>query len=160
MQEDKLTLVSNSTQRTIQIGSVLGKELKPGDIISLIGDLGSGKTCFARGVAIGLEADERYISSPSFIIVNVYPAKHPVYHIDLYRLSGNEEIEEIGIVEMMEEGKGVYVVEWADRMIELLPSERMDVHLTWLDASRREITLVARGERYIRILERLKRCLS
>ena len=160
MREGELTLISDSTERTIEIGMRLGEKLEPGDIVSLIGDLGSGKTCFAKGVAIGLKADRRYISSPSFIIVNVYPARYPVFHIDLYRLSGNEEIEEVGIVEMIEEGEGIYLVEWADRMIELLPPERLDVHLTWMDETRREIKMIGRGERYAYVLKELKGCLS
>ena len=153
-------MISDSAERTIEIGMRLGERLEPGDIISLIGDLGSGKTCFARGVAIGLEADRRYISSPSFIIINVYPARYPVFHIDLYRLSESEEIEEVGIVEMVEEGKGIYLIEWADRMIDLLPPERLDVHLAWMDETKREIRMIGRGERYIYILEGLRRCLS
>jgi len=160
MREGELTLISDSTERTIEIGMRLGEKLEPGDIVSLIGDLGSGKTCFAKGVAIGLEVDERYISSPSFIIVNIYPARYPVFHIDLYRLSGNEEIEEVGIVEMIEEGKGIYLIEWADRMIDLLPPERLDVHLTWMDETRREIKMIGRGERFVYVLKELKGCLS
>lgn len=160
MREEELTLISDSAERTMEIGRRLGEKLRPGDVVSLIGDLGSGKTCFAKGVAIGLEANRRYISSPSFIIVNVYPARHPVFHIDLYRLSESEEIEEIGIVEMMEEGRGVYLIEWADRMIDLLPPERLDIHLAWMDERRREIRMIGRGERYIDILKGLRRCLS
>ena len=127
--------------------------MKPGDVVALIGDLGVGKTCFARGLALGVDVDPRYISSPSFIILNRYPGRYPVYHVDLYRIDDPGEIEELGILEMAEEG--VCVIEWAEKLLNLLPSGRIEVRMNWIDEETREIEITASGGRSEEVLREL-----
>lgn len=152
---ETLLLTSRSPDETERIGFKLGKRLGPGDLVALIGDLGVGKTCLARGIARGLEVDRRYFSSPSFIILNLYPGRCPLYHVDLYRIDDPEEIEELGILEMAEEG--VCVIEWAEKILHLLPPERIEVRMEWVDELTRRIELTAMGEGPRRVLEGLRR---
>ncbi|MBW1982720.1 MAG: tRNA (adenosine(37)-N6)-threonylcarbamoyltransferase complex ATPase subunit type 1 TsaE, partial [Deltaproteobacteria bacterium] len=91
-----------SPEDTRRLAEILGSLLQPGDVIALFGELGSGKTVFAQGLARGLQVPESYyITSPTFSIVNEYPGRIPFYHIDLYRVAGDTEVEELGLVEIL-----------------------------------------------------------
>ena len=106
---------------TFELGVKIGREAKSGDIYTLIGDLGVGKTAFTKGVAQGLEIKEA-ISSPTFTIVQVYEeGRLPFYHFDVYRIGDVEEMEEIGYEDYFY-GDGVTFVEWANLIEEILPS--------------------------------------
>ena len=107
---------SESPEETQALGEKLGKTLTQGDVIALIGDLGTGKTCLTQGIARGIgTASDEVVSSPSYILINEYNGKVPIYHIDLYRLENSEEIAELGLSEYME-GDGICIIEWAERM--------------------------------------------
>jgi tRNA threonylcarbamoyladenosine biosynthesis protein TsaE len=109
------------------LGRRLGRLLFPGAVIGLIGPLGAGKTHFVRAVAEGLEIpDSRVVSSPTFVLIQEYPARLPIYHFDAYRLRNPREFAELGVDEYYNAG-GVCLIEWADRVTECLPRERMDV---------------------------------
>lgn len=116
---------TRSPSETRNLGVRLAKALEPGTAIALIGDLGSGKTVFAQGVAEGLGCAGE-VTSPTFALVNVYEGRLPVYHADFYRLSRPQDVESIGFRDYLD-GRGVLLVEWADRHPEALPDERLEV---------------------------------
>ena len=127
-----------------------------GEIIGLVGELGAGKTCFVRGVAEGFEVSKNaWIRSPSFTLINEYEGRLPIYHIDLYRIGSRDEAEGLNLREYLY-GDGVSLVEW----FEHLPAEEVDEYLelrmTHAGGNRRKLTFVAHGERYERIIRRLR----
>ena len=117
----------------------IGRQLSPGDVVALIGDLGVGKTCLTQGIARGAGVyQDQTVNSPSYILINEYEGKIPVYHIDLYRLQRLEDIITLGLEEYFS-GDGICVIEWADRMGELLPESYIQVRITGEDEFTREI---------------------
>ena len=132
-----------SPSETEALGRRLGRLLGPGAFVGLIGELGSGKTVVARGIARGL-GYEGTVGSPSFVIVNEYAGRVPVYHIDLYRLASAREVETIDYRELFF-GTGVAVVEWAEKGGGYLPGDRLEVSLTISGRSERDIELVSTG---------------
>jgi tRNA threonylcarbamoyladenosine biosynthesis protein TsaE len=149
------SVITSSPEQTWETGQLLGKLLDAGDTVCLYGDLGAGKTNFAYGIAQGLGVRERYITSPTFTFVNEYRGRVPLYHIDLYRLKGPEELENLGFDEYIE-SDGVTVIEWAERAEDELPAESLSVYLSALDEKSRELGFLAEGERYEKLVEELK----
>jgi len=133
-------IVTESAGETEEIGRQLGEELKPGDVIALYGDLGTGKTVVVKGIASSLGVEGK-VGSPSFTIVSEYEGRIPLYHIDLFRLSGVEEILRIGYEEYVY-GDGVCAVEWAEKMKRLLPERRLDIKLYHMGGNRRKIEVI------------------
>lgn len=139
------TVKVSREQETIALGEALGKTLSPGTIVALHGDLGAGKTVFTKGIAKGLETDEEPVS-PTFVIMNEYSGRLPLYHFDLYRVGGVDELEGIGFEEYFY-GDGVSVVEWAERAEELFGDDAVDVELRLAEGNNgnshdaREITI-------------------
>ena len=141
---------------TLALGRRLGGLLFPGAVVALIGPLGAGKTHFVRAVAEGLGiADGRFVSSPTFVLIQEYEARLPVYHFDAYRLRSEGEFFDLGAHEYFE-GTGVSLVEWADRVEGCLPDEHLRVSFAITGETSRRLTFEARGERYGRQLERLR----
>ena len=133
------TFRTHSPEETQAIGERVGQNLKPGDIVALIGDLGAGKTCLTQGIARGVKADpNQIVNSPSYTLINEYAGKIPIYHIDLYRLQRREEILELGLEQYLV-GNGICIIEWADRMLDLLPEGYMKIELSWEDEFIRNI---------------------
>ncbi len=124
-------------EETVELGKKIGAFLLPNDVIALIGPLGAGKTTLIQGVAEGLGVKD-YVTSPTFIIINEYLGRWPFYHIDLYRLDEVKDIEDLGIEEYFDRG-GVCVIEWAEKLKELLPK----------NAEKIEIEVVSENERKI-----------
>lgn len=149
------SVITSSPEQTWEIGRFLGKLLDAGDTVCLYGDLGAGKTNFAYGVARGLGVREQYITSPTFTFVNEYEGRVPLYHIDLYRLRGTDELENIGFDEYIE-SDGVTVIEWAERAEDQLPVENLRVYLSSLDEKSRELGFLGEGERYKKLVAELK----
>ena len=142
----------NNDQETREIGFKLGKLLKPGSIVCLIGDLGAGKTTMTQSLAEALEVDD-YITSPTFTIVNQYEGKMPLYHFDVYRIGCSEEMYDIGFEEYIN-GDGVCIIEWANIIEDILPNEYLKIELNYKDMGR-EMTLIPCGEEYEKIVEEL-----
>lgn len=144
-----------SPAETAALGEKLGGLLQSGDVICLTGVLGAGKTCFAQGVARGLGVSEA-VNSPTFTLIKEYRGRLPFYHIDVFRLSGAGEMEDLGYEEYFY-GEGVTLVEWADRILPLLPSERLDLLLSERAGAEneREIEFIPMGGRYRRLVEEL-----
>jgi tRNA threonylcarbamoyladenosine biosynthesis protein TsaE len=149
-----LQIMSQSTIETQMLGEQLGGLLEAGDIVCLYGELGSGKTVLSKGIARGLGvAEEDKVRSPSFVLIHRYQGRVPMYHADLYRLHGPADIVGIGLREFLA-GDGVAVIEWADKLEALLPSERLDIALAHQEEHTRLITITPLGTRYLRHVER------
>jgi len=135
-----------SPEETIRVGEKLGTLLHAGDVVCLNGDLGTGKTRLAQGVACGMGVEEP-VTSPTFTLINEYRGRLPLYHIDVYRLNDEQEMEDLGYEEYFY-GDGVTLVEWADRVAGLLPVERLDIYISRSPEGEdfRDITLVPHGE--------------
>jgi len=152
-----LEIVSHSADQTKWLGERLGRLLQPGDVVCLQGDLGSGKTCLTQGIARGLGVGQP-VTSPTFIIINEYGLPgmgHRLRHIDLYRIESIAEARALGLVDYFY-GDGICVVEWAERVLELLPAERLWVTLRCMDHTQRELRFGATGKHYADLLESLR----
>lgn len=128
--EEKIVNIKNQKEAE-SFGKKIGKEARPGTVIALTGDLGTGKTTLTKSIAEGLEIDE-VITSPTFTIVKEYKGKLPLYHFDVYRIGDPEEMYELGYEEYFY-GNGVCVVEWADIIEELLPEDAMRINIEYGD---------------------------
>lgn len=137
-----LRFTSNSPADTLSIARALGEALLPGDVVSLTGDLGAGKTLFCKGVgeALGIPPDR--IVSPTFTIVTEHAGPVPLTHVDLYRLETAREAEEVGVPELLS-GDGVCLVEWGERIAGLLPTDCIQVTFSIPGDDRREIAVIA-----------------
>jgi tRNA threonylcarbamoyladenosine biosynthesis protein TsaE len=152
-----LEIVSHSADQTQRLGERLGRLLQPGDVVCLQGDLGSGKTCLTQGIARGLGVGQS-VTSPTFIIINEYAlpgAALKLRHIDLYRIARLAEARALGLEDYLN-GDDICVVEWAERVLELLPAERLWVTLRYVNDTQRELRFGATGKRYTDLLERLR----
>jgi len=146
------TSISKSPRETIRLGRALGSLLQAGDVVCLIGDLGSGKTCLAQGIAQGLEIDpSQGVTSPTFTLIHEFLGRLPLYHFDLYRLRGPEELWDLGPEEYFY-GQGVTVIEWAEKARGIVPGERLDIELKRVGENEREIKLVPHGPRFQALL--------
>lgn len=144
-----------SEEETIALGRRLGENLCAGDVVALIGALGSGKTWFTKGIGLGLGVGSQVvIASPSFTLVNEYQGTLPLYHLDLYRLETISEALFAGLEEYIHTD-GVAVMEWADRCPEMLPEKSVRVELVIIDEHRRRITLSGSHSRARDIIEAL-----
>ena len=128
---------THSPEETIAFGERLSERLGPGSVVGLFGVLGSGKTCLIKGICRGLGVSEP-VTSPSFIIINHYRGRLPIYHFDLYRINSAEELYELGYEEYFY-GEGVCLIEWAERAGELLPEGTVEVRLRYLGGTEREV---------------------
>ncbi len=135
------TFETKSVKGTFGLGKKLGKRFAAGDCVALTGQLGAGKTALVRGIATGLGlGDERLVSSPTFVLIQEYPASLPVYHVDLYRLSDAEtEFVDLGIDEMLLDG--VVLIEWAERAAAALPKPYWQITIDILSQKSRRFTL-------------------
>lgn len=143
-----LVLISKSPMETLRIGRFLGAGLKGGDCVALTGELGTGKTCLTQGIADGLGVPDCYVvASPTFTLINEYPGKETaLYHLDVYRLTGSEDLEEIGYQEYLTRG-GVVVVEWAEKVADAVPEGALFVTFSYLDENVRKIEISGGADR-------------
>ncbi|MFC1955071.1 tRNA (adenosine(37)-N6)-threonylcarbamoyltransferase complex ATPase subunit type 1 TsaE [Chloroflexota bacterium] len=147
-QVDSYAFSSNSPTVTFKLGKRVGKQLVPGSIVALMGELGCGKTLFTRGICAGLFVPERQVNSPSYVLVNEYQGKLPIFHMDLYRLESVGDGFDIGILDYLARAEaGVMVVEWAEKVLSLLPAEHIKVQIHVLAARKRQIIFTEFGKR-------------
>lgn len=143
--EQELVFRSSSPGETRAIGARIGALLKPGAVLALHGELGAGKTCLVQGLAEGLGiVRPARVSSPTFVIINEYPARIPLFHFDLYRLPDGRELIELGWDDYLER-RGVIAIEWAERMRDLLPADHLAVTLEVTGEKTRRISVRGRG---------------
>jgi tRNA threonylcarbamoyladenosine biosynthesis protein TsaE len=136
-----VTLISGDPAETFRIGRLIGETLEEGAVVALIGELGAGKTSLTQGIARGLGIEESYqITSPTFTLINEYPGRLHLVHLDAYRLSGSPDLQDLGCEEYFF-SKNVIVIEWADRILEVLPDKTVFITMTYIDQDRRRIEL-------------------
>ena len=143
--------ITNTVEATQDLAYNIAKVLEPGDVLTLEGELGAGKTAFTKGLAKGLGIT-RNVNSPTFTIVKEYKGKVPLYHMDVYRLEDSDE--DIGFSEYFN-GDGISVVEWAQFIEEYLPLDRLEIIIFYIDENSRRLELKAFGDRYINILNEI-----
>ena len=142
------TIETQSPEETVTLGRRIGRAARAGDCLALVGELGSGKTHFAKGVADGLgAAAARQVISPTFVLCREYlDGRLPFYHLDAYRLAGARDLEGIGAEEMLE-GDGVAALEWADRAPEILPKDHLAIRFEVTGEESRRLTFTSHGPR-------------
>ncbi len=150
-----LELVSHSPQETQKLGMRIGQLAVAGDVFLLVGQLGAGKTCLTQGIAWGLDIEE-YTLSPSFVIMRELYGRLPLYHIDLYRLDRIEESLDLGLDDYLY-GRGVCVIEWAEKALEILPEEYLLIKIGYLSDTERGFEIKPAGQRYREMLAQLER---
>jgi tRNA threonylcarbamoyladenosine biosynthesis protein TsaE len=151
----RLEILSRSPAQTRRWGKRLGELVRGGEVIGLKGELGSGKTCFVRGLARGLEvAPEAWIRSPTFTLINEYHGRLPLYHVDLYRISQPAELAGLDLEEYLF-GDGVCAVEWFDHLPPGEVEERLEVEFFHAGRAERRLVFSARGHYYRELLGRL-----
>jgi tRNA threonylcarbamoyladenosine biosynthesis protein TsaE len=138
----------SSLEKTLALGEQLGKVAEPADIITLKGDLGAGKTALTQAIGRGLGVDPKiYITSPTFSLLQEYQGRLPLYHMDLYRLAGADDIENLGFTEYLY-GDGLTVIEWPERLGSLMPSERLHIHLLITGENSRNAQMKIHGSQW------------
>jgi tRNA threonylcarbamoyladenosine biosynthesis protein TsaE len=145
----RATRRTRSAAATRQLGERLGRLLGPGDVVALVGDLGAGKTQLARGICRGAGVAEGEVSSPTFAIVATHRGRIPVHHADLYRVADADELHATGFQDLLG-GEGAAVVEWADRIPDALPAERLEIRLDPVDGEPgwRDVAVTGTGARH------------
>ena len=151
------TITSTRVDDTLAIGSRLGAAAQPNDVIALTGPLGAGKTYLAKGIAAGLQVnDPRVVNSPTFVLVNEYAGRLHMFHVDAYRLAGSAELAALGFEDMCDAG-GLVVVEWADKIQDLLPADSLSIELTATGENSRRLRLTPGGSHSKQLLTELMR---
>ena len=152
---EKQEIHSCSAEETFEIGRTLGRLLFPGAFVAFSGDLGAGKTCCVQGISIGLGVEDRsLITSPTFTLIQEYQGRLPIYHFDVYRLTHEDEIYDLGYEEYFY-GDGVILVEWAERIEAFLPQDCLQVHLHIEEDLSRTLRFQSCSEQFRKILEML-----
>ena len=156
---DRLEIMSRSPEQTLAMGEALGRALRPGDVVALIGELGAGKTWLTKGMAQGLGVAPDEVTSPTFVLMHLYEGRLRLAHFDAYRLRGSGEMLDLGAEEMFY-GDGASVVEWADRVQDALPPDRLDIVLEVAGETSRRMSLAAQGAGAQELLDTFRRSVS
>lgn len=147
-------MLSNSVAETEQLGHIIGKSVAGGEVFALYGDVGTGKTALVRGLAAGLGAAPRRVSSPTFVLIHEYQGRLPLAHVDLYRLESVQTVADLGLEEYFD-GQTVVAVEWAERGEPELPLDRLDIRCAHVSHTQRTIHITATGPRSHHALSRM-----
>ncbi|MDD4953943.1 MAG: tRNA (adenosine(37)-N6)-threonylcarbamoyltransferase complex ATPase subunit type 1 TsaE [Candidatus Omnitrophica bacterium] len=155
-----MDIISYSVAQTINIGKRIAASLKPADIVCLIGELGSGKTVLTKGIAGGLGIDKDSVISPTFVLIRVYEkGRLPLYHFDFFRLEESPQIAGLGYEEYLY-GRGVSVIEWAQRLDNLMPREFLKIEISLKAGTERLLKFSASGLRYKELLGEIRENIS
>jgi tRNA threonylcarbamoyladenosine biosynthesis protein TsaE len=150
------TVATKSARQTMGLGRKLAEVVQGGEIIGLVGELGTGKTCFVRGFAAGLGVgQDAWIRSPTFTLINEYHGRLPIYHVDLYRIGERQELEELDLREYLY-SDGVSLIEWFEKLSLAEADGFLEIRMAHRGGSKRQLTFVAHGERYEKIIEVFK----
>ena len=142
-----MNFILRSLSESRAFGRILGENSLTGDVILLIGTLGAGKTTLTRFIAEGLGIKDDYITSPSFSLMNRYSGRIPLYHIDCYRLEGEDDVEDSGLIDYIV-ADGLAVIEWPDRLGSLVPEDRLEIELTSGEGEQRFVSVTAHGREW------------
>ena len=157
MGNKQIQIITNSFDETQSLGEKTGKHLEPGTVLSLTGDLGSGKTTFVQGLARGLNVpDDYYITSPTYTLINEYPGRYHLFHIDLYRIENRADFDDIGLYEILR-SDGIAAIEWADKLPKNLFSEYLEIHIDILNDESRKISIAAHGLRVENLIRKMEK---
>ncbi len=154
-EDGALVVTCRTPEDLAPLADALAAELKPGDTLLLQGELGAGKTTLTQSLARALGVgEEQYVASPSFALLHEYTGRLPVFHMDLYRLSGEDDVEASGLLEYFEQ-QGVCVVEWPDRLGSLTPDSRLDIQIEPRPFEVRQFILLPRGDAWRQRMARI-----
>jgi tRNA threonylcarbamoyladenosine biosynthesis protein TsaE len=138
---------SRSPTATSTLGKLIGRYITTNAIIALVGELGCGKTLLTRAICAGLDVPRRQVNSPTFVLVNEYRGRLPVFHLDLYRIGNEAEGVELGIADYLRRAaSGVMIIEWAEKILPLLPADLLKVEFQILSTRQRRIILSSTGK--------------
>ena len=154
LREGELDIISHSAAQTGRLGARLGKLLKPGDIVCLSGDMGTGKTVFSTGIGQGWGA-KIALTSPTYNLVHQHKRDEDetiLYHLDCYRLQSVDETDTIGLDDILE-GDGIVIIEWAERIDDALPHDRLWIDMRVIEDMRRSFRFEAEGEHYQKLVD-------
>jgi tRNA threonylcarbamoyladenosine biosynthesis protein TsaE len=156
IEPNSMEFISRNVEQTRRLGMRFGSLVGVGDVIFLLGDLGSGKTTFVQGLAAGWGSLDQ-VSSPTFVLANVYRRLdgQRLYHLDAYRLRDAAEAEDLDLDAMLEGGP--LVVEWAERIQSALPEDRLQIQMRWINDVQRDMVLSAHGQRIQKMLDAIRR---
>ena len=156
MVDKHIQITTHSVTETQQVGQILGAAIHQAVIIALTGDLASGKTAFVQGLAKGLDVSEKYyITSPTFTLINEYPGRHPLFHVDLYRIEHASELAEIGLDEILQKN-AVIAIEWAERLRADMLLCHLKLRIRMIDENSRRIDIFAYGHQAGNLLKTLE----
>lgn len=148
-------VTTNSPEETVELAFCLAGYLREGDLVALVGELGAGKTMFVKGIAKGLGVvDHSYVNSPSFVVLKEYHGSKDLYHFDVYRLDQKSFCETLDYETYFYDG-GITVVEWADKIRDVLPEDYLEVNIEHRDYTKRDFTFRAVGERFGPLVEKI-----
>ncbi len=151
----QIQITTESLEETQLLGQKIGTSISAGTVICLTGDLGSGKTSFVQGLARGLGVPNNYyITSPTYVLINEYPGRYPLFHVDLYRIENPVDFQDIGLYEILH-GNGVVAVEWADKLSKDLQCEYLSVHFEILNDESRKLIISANVPEVSALMERI-----
>jgi len=156
MADNHIQITTRSAAQTRKLGHCLGSAIHQATVIALTGDLGSGKTAFVQGLAKGLNVSEKYyITSPTFTIINEYPGRLCLFHVDLYRIAHLAELEEIGLEEILRED-AVIAIEWAQKLPADALTDHFELRFNMIGANTRRIEVFAYGHPAVNLLRTLE----
>jgi tRNA threonylcarbamoyladenosine biosynthesis protein TsaE len=151
-----IAIKTHSSKETRKLGQELGRLIERPTTLALIGDLGGGKTAFVQGLARGLDVPgDYYITSPTFTLINEYPGRLPLFHVDLYRLETVDDLEDIGLEELLDD-RGVLAIEWADKLAGRFFAEYLSLKFETIDDTSRRISLIACGHNETNLIKALE----
>jgi tRNA threonylcarbamoyladenosine biosynthesis protein TsaE len=149
-------MISNSPEETLYIGEIIGSLLERGDIVAMMGELGAGKTCLTQGIARGIGVPDSYrVTSPTFTLINEYPGRMPLFHLDTYRLAGSQDLADMGYEEYFF-SDGVVVIEWAEKIKDILPEGSIVLRIDYINDNARRIELSGNKSKIDQICNALK----
>jgi tRNA threonylcarbamoyladenosine biosynthesis protein TsaE len=152
------TFISKSPAATLSLGRKIGEWLGPGGIIALTGELGCGKTLLTRGICTGLGVPPRQVNSPTFIFVNEYAGRLPVFHMDLYLTGLEASALDSGLADYLRRAReGVLIIEWAERIAAVLPDDRLTIRFEVVSDKKRQLEFTAATDRFRRLFEELQK---
>jgi tRNA threonylcarbamoyladenosine biosynthesis protein TsaE len=154
----KFIFLSNSPAATLSLGKKIGEGLQKGSIIALTGELGCGKTLLTRGICAGLGVLVRQVNSPAFTFLNEYTGRLPVFHMDLYLLRAEADALESGLADYLQRAReGVMIIEWAEKIADVLPEDCLEIRFEVLSARKRRLELSTTGDKFHRLFEELEK---